>query len=189
MSFLQTMVGKISATATRVARLDPAYNAIVNVPSSIHDVHAGEFFMFRRSFYLSKNAVLDLLLACPNTSTELHFHLSFEGVEGAFNVKLYGGTTVSANGTDLSSQIINHNFRSSNTSILDIYQAPTITDLGNLGGEGNYGASKKFGGEGTSQNEFILPNNMNMLTRVTNGSAVAQYVNVAFHWSQKTPLN
>lgn len=168
--------------------INDAYGSGTVVIDSVHEnIHKGFVYHASNKFTTVANgASAELLLVVP-ALTFPHFH-RFKCNTGAGNIDVYffEGTTVSANGTQLTAGNINRN--SSNTPDMDVYHTPTITGDGTQvahhwspptgAGIGNtIGVTDITNGE-----EWLLKPSTNYLIRITNNSGGSIDIWTEFLW-------
>lgn len=100
------------------------------------------------------------------------------GGETEFTLQIYEGTTVSANGTPVTSYNVNRD--SSNTATVSAFTAPTITGDGTLIWSGKIGSG--FDATESSTGEIIAATNTNYLFRITKNTANVHYFDYDFEW-------
>lgn len=174
--------------SARLARFDVLDKIPVFIPSSHSHIHSGHRFFYSELVTLALAAVRDILLVTPDTINWAHFtELSIAGNKET-NVKVYEGTTTSADGTGLTE--INRNRNSATVSTTVLTHTPTITDVGALIFEVQFGeatgpASSRAGGAGATRQEVILKQNTKYLIRITSAANDNDISNF-FDWYEHT---
>jgi len=165
---------------------DETTRALITYPYSHVEIHQGNHYLVGRTIDLTNSQVFDILLVTPNTTKWSHFIEAFAS-EAESNVKLYEGTTTSADGTSIPS--FNNNRNSANTAAMLVYHTPTITGIGTLLTEKNMGAGKAQGGSlSRGDKELILKQNTKYLVRITNNTTSNNWFNYDFEWYEHINL-
>lgn len=181
----------ITPPATRITdednvllQLDPFVNSIPTTETFHHLGHEGKVFIHSDKHSVLAGANLDYLLKVPASPTGRQVHLRFDITTSELpgDVELYRDTTVSADGTP--ETINSTNDAVVKTTNVELFEGPTITDLGNawpvslLAGAKNSGGSK-----GQLVPEYIATDGVNYLIRyVNNGNGTADVVSAVFFY-------
>ena len=138
-------------------------------------VHQGFVFHISHTIAaLANTASHEILVKVPaSTYPHLHKHVTYVGA-GDVDLDIFEGTTVSADGTAITSHITNRN--SSNTPGTLFYHTPTVTDDGTLihdqwvppTSSGTGGSHD--GADASTGEEWLLAPSTNYLIRITNNS-------------------
>lgn len=157
--------------------IDSEYKASVSITGFHFKTHEGQAYIVSNKFAaVADDAVADIYIEVP---ADIEPHIVFHrDIEGDADVELFEDTTVSADGTALTSFNLNRN--SANTSTISFFHTPTVTSPGtqlflewNAAGSGGQTA----GSEGTFD-EFELAKGKNYLLRVTNRSGGAKNIGI-----------
>lgn len=154
---------------TKVSRIVQGQQGRVISIDVVHQrIHEGLFFSsLNDDLALASAANMDTLIK-PGAGT----HLRFIGkASGPCLVELYEGTQVSADGNAIAS--VNRNrFAAANPSPVEVFDAPTITDVGTLLIADRIGQIQgeetAIGGSAGSFEEWILRSDTNYLIRMNN---------------------
>lgn len=164
--------------------IDEAVGSAIFIDHDHHAVHEGESYT---AFYVA-NAVgsgsnVDIRMLPPNTSTRIHLVWNvWTNEESEFYLYEAGNVT---GGTGLTAY--NRDRNSGNTATLTVAHTPTVTTTGTLIHHayfGNTAATTHIGGEGHSQNERILGQNVTYLLRVTSRAA-GDDISILLEWYEE----
>lgn len=102
----------------------------------------------------------------PSNTIEIHMIFSVTSNTGA-TIELFEGTTVTNNGTVI--DIINHNRRSSLTSLCDVFEGPTVSGTGTIIFISRSGTATSAGNLTIrrDEDEYVLHPSTNYLLRIT----------------------
>ena len=166
------------------AAIDRVNDAAVTVDMIHHQIHLGN--LFEASGYAASIADagnLDILVrpgaARPHVRGQVN-------AGGSTRVRIYEGSTVSADGASVT--IVNRNRNSLNTPVTTMFTGPTVTGIGTLLVDellagGSAGGNRTIGSSLSSFEEYILKPDINYILRLTNvsGVAVAASFTLAFY--------
>lgn len=143
-----------------------------------HEIHCGDMYVTTRAVDLGNGASDTIHIVVPNetgtTLTQKKYHLTFSwDVELEAEINIYEEPTTSNDGTPLTK--INRERNSTYTSSLGIYHTPTSSVDGTLIYTKHLGSGRNSGGQDRSE-EFVLKNNTKYLLRITNSTALANYI-------------
>lgn len=151
--------------------VDQFTGAIGSIDQEHLQIHNGNGYTIAdRVLILNGGGVLDLLGIVP-AATFPHFRqIQVASSGGPFDIDFYEGTTVSANGTEITAY--NNNRNSSNTPDLVTYSGPTVTDDGDLLETVYVPGTKQTGSLGSEgSNEWLLKPSTNYMIRITNNTS------------------
>lgn len=173
-NYTEYITGKFSSNTSpfgtngSIFNQDLVSNNIVNIDQVHHQIHKGRHFQFTDITEDVQSATPKrYLLISPNTTTRIHLVYRLESFPGAL-VQLYEGTTVSANGSQLSTP--NSNRNSLNTAELLAYEDPTVTGDGTLLFSDQEGSTTTGGGVPSQvqhDDEVILKQNTRYQLKIT----------------------
>ena len=163
----------------QLRQYDPLAHALTIIDENHRMIHDGFYYEVAQSdAALAAAAVVDLLLEVPAGAFP-HFQeleVSTNGAPIAFD--FFEGTSVSANGAELT--VVNKNRNSSNTPEMNVYVGPTVTGTGTLLKSSQVPVAEA--GLLFSQNrggEWILAPSTLYLVRITNNSGAVVSINVS----------
>jgi len=169
-----------------INHVDDLTGAQVVLSEEHHMTHEG--FMYHASGKVTgmvDSNVDDFLLVTPAGNYPHMQRLRFDFGAGDIDVQSYEDVTTSADGSSLSSSIVNTNRDSANTPNLTLFSGPTVTDIGTLlhttwapptatgNGQSANGISQIEAGE-----EWILKPSTKYLVRITNNSGAT----ISYRW-------
>lgn len=166
-----------------MAYIPDLIDAITNSRTAIdiehYQLHKSRCFETFDQQTITGSNTFDYLLITPATAG-LHCHLvmSVEADAKCF-ISLYEGTTVSANGTSLST--FNNSRDSASVAGMLVYTAPTVTSIGTQIDLHMTGPGERAGGQLRAGDEWILKNNSKYVVRVTAGGTGCIAV-LSLHW-------
>lgn len=168
MSLINTLIGRISDTEERVARLDASTHTLQTIDYAHHEIHSGSHFKAGyQDTTMATADTIELLFVTPDTTEWAHWVLTAQAT-GAVVVELYEDTEVSANGTAVGVRNRNRNVSGGNTTL--VYHTPTITADGTKLVEkwvGSEGWKEDLSGSTRGNSEFMLKQGSNYLIRLT----------------------
>lgn len=168
-------------------QVETTTNSVKTMSYSHAELHSGDHYFYKQTHLIAKAGVLDLLIVFPDTTRWGHVTIDVEAVTSQILLQRYRRTTVSANGTLKDTYNRNQNIADNNT--IEIYEAPTITTVGDLTCSTTIGSGKRSSGGGErDNNEIIGQQGTNSLIRITEANIQATYVNVHIDWYEHTSI-
>lgn len=180
----QLNVTPFAASGTEYLQ-DEISGSYTQISFAHHEIHDGCHFLNKDWLSLSNGQVYDILIVTPNTAKWGHFLFEMDSQAEA-NVSLYIGTTTSSDGTAMT--VFNRNLNSVTANGILMYHTPTISAVGTLGPRYKLGSGNKIGGEVRASNEVILAPNTKYLFRITNDTALANWINWLFDWYEHVSI-
>lgn len=185
MSFLKTLVGLISDTETRVARIDSYTNSLKvadTQESSIADGHRYMIAGYQDNF--DTNDVIDFVVTTPNSDMWLHMEFYISGFK-YLQMEIYEGATGVTGGATATP--INMNRNSTNTSVATVLANPTITSDGSLIFSQAI-TTNKAGGTIRKEGKIILKQNQTYVFRFTSqeDNNIISYIG---QWSEMAAID
>ncbi len=148
----------------------------VVISTEHHEIHCGDSYLGCRVADLPNGGTDSILIIVPNetgTPQKLYHFLPNTTNESETIWYLYEAPVTSANGTTITQY--NRNRNSLNTTGLQLFHTPTITNLGTLICIRHSGSGRGIGGEDRSE-EFVLKNNTKYLLQAINQTAVNNHI-------------
>jgi len=164
---------------------DATTGSFSTIDHAHHEIHKGSHFFNKDWIDLSNGQVYDILFVTPITGKWGHFLFEADS-EAEANIILYLGTTTSSDGTPMT--VFNRNLNSVTANGILMYHTPTITTVGTIGPRYKLGSGNKVGGEVRASNEVVLAPNAKYLVRITNDTALSNWMNWLFDWYEHTDL-
>ena len=165
--------------------VDTTTGALEFIDYAHHEVHAGKHYNYLDTHTLAKNGVIDHMIVTPDTDTYAHFVIGGDTITSTVLLAMYEGTTYSDPGIVEPMINRNRNFPDDNTT--ELYETPTITDLGTRLLQITMGAGKNSeGGSSRDDNEIVLKRNTAYLIRATEQNIASTVVNLKFDWYEQT---
>lgn len=161
------------------AKFDPSSGTFVNEDYAHYEIHQGNHFYRKNWFDLTNGAVYNFLIITPDSVELPHFEYLISS-EGEIHIDCYRDVVVSANGTAVST--FNRNENSSNTATMLLYHTPTITSVGTQIYAAKGGSAQKVGGTIRANDEVVLKANTQYLFRITNDTALNNWIDYLFDW-------
>lgn len=167
---------------------DPYAYAVTVIQEQHRLIHDGYYYQTSgKETALANAGVVDFLLTVP-AGTFPHIQtMKLNFGRGGIDFVAYEGTTVSGNGSAITTQNVNRN--SSNTPSLELYSGPTVTDVGTpiftlwvpptATGTGQSADGVAGIGQGS---EWMLAPSTNYLVRITNNSGSTIDWSYEFSW-------
>lgn len=159
--------------------IDPSTEAMPTVEYAHHEIHEGDHYFVKGWMDLTNGQVFDFLATTPDTLKWAHMLVEF-GAEAESNITIYEGTTTSADGTPVTA--VNRDRNSSNTAGLVITHTPTVTGVGTQIASYKMGSMQKSGGTVRANAELILKQNTKYLIRITNDTALNNWLDYLADW-------
>jgi len=166
--------------------IDASTESLQVIDYAHHEIHSGSHFYIKNYMDLTNAQVFDFLAVTPDTLKWAHMLVEFN-FEAEAHIQVYEGTTTSNDGTTVTP--VNRNRNSSTTPTVSIYHTPTVTDVGTLIAGYKTGSGNKVGGEIRGSNELILKQNTKYLIRLTNDTALNNWVDYLADWYEHTDKN
>ena len=153
------------------AYVDQDSGAVGSINQEHMKIHQGDgYTLSARAVIANGGGALEFLGIVPALSFPHFRKITVSSDGGPFDIDFYEGTTVSANGTQLTAQ--NNNRNSANTANLDIYSGPTVLTDGVSLEPVLVPGTKHQGGLGSEgSNEWILKQGETYMIRVTNNTS------------------
>lgn len=155
-------------------------------------VEKGMVFRNYHKFTIASAGTADILI---KTSTTYPFIFLNAKADGDTNIEILIGTTVSADGTELTSGNYNLNYLLTKTADTEFYHTPTVTDVGThlaytdiLGGSGSNPAQQSKAAASMEGLDVILVPSTNYLIRFTNNAGREIQVIFEASFMEKTTL-
>lgn len=141
-------------------------------------IHESKGFTLTGKRTVASGARINILIKNPGGNFPHFRFYAFASEKAPADIFLYEGTTISADGTELTPR--NNNRNSSNVPNITLHETPTITDDGTEIEYSLIAGSKHVGGSAESITaEWILQSDENYLLRYTNNSGQSSLV--GFH--------
>jgi len=154
-----------------------------------HEIHSGSHYFYKGVVPFNGGAAETqyLMFITPDTDARVHAKASIYG-SLEFDIEIYEGATVSANGTEL--ETFNNDRDSTNTPGLVAYSGPTVTDEGTLIWKGKTGSGRTPAtvAPGTSY-EIIAKRNSIYLFKLVKVPSNTAYIDADFWWYEHAPKN
>lgn len=161
-------------------------------------IHEGRLFIYNEKFTSATTVAKAFSFITPTVASniDIHYRPVIATSSGdKVDIELYEGATLSANGTDMKSSVINCNRQSSKTTQMQtFYSDSTISSAGTLiksayipGGTGVGGTVS--GGSIGVQNEILLKQNTLYVVKVINGSGDDNTIHLQFQWYEEKHYN
>ncbi len=164
--------------------IDAATHALMTIDYAHHEIHSGSHFFIKDYVdSLSNGQVYDFLVIVPDTLKRPHTLIHFD-FEAEATYELYEGTTVSDNGTALTS--FNNNRNSATAATTLAYHTPTVTGVGTRIAGSITGSRRRVGGDIRSEGELILDQANTYLLRITNNTTSSNWMDYHFVWYEHT---
>ena len=170
-----------------VDQIEPTTNSVQTIPYSHAELHSGSHYFSKTFFTIPNSATQDIIIITPDTARWAHFIVEVAPQDGAAEIQVYEGTTVSNNGTIDNIRNRNRNYSDNNTTL--VYYTPTITSVGNLLEKEWVGSGKVYGGSVRDAEEKIGKQNTIYLLRVINRTTSDNHVNVKVDWYEHINLS
>lgn len=159
----------------------------VVVSDMTDNIHSG--VAFDVSGYTASLANGSSLIFLGKTGAkQVHFHgFNIVTSAGLATIEFFEGTTVSANGTAVSTP--NKNRNSTTTATMQVYSGSTVTSNGTLLASRHIlsvgGGAHIEGGEANVSSEWLLKPNTNYMFKITNSSGSAIALSASFYFYEK----
>lgn len=163
--------------------VDKATRSIQIVDYAHHEIHEGDHYFIKGWMDLTNAQVFDFLATTPNTLKWAHMIVAFSS-EAESHITIYEGTTTSADGTAVTA--VNRDRNSTNTAALVVTHTPTVTNVGTQIASYKMGSMQKAGGEVRGNNELVLKQNTKYLIRITNDTALNNWLDYLADWYEHT---
>jgi hypothetical protein len=164
------------------AGIDPITASLATIDIDHGEIHAGRSWWVSDIKDLGNGEVFDILITAPTTASGKEAHLVYEYStnDGEFNIALYKNVVTSTAGTafTISNRRLN---LSTQPSALCAY-APTVTSVGNLVGQKQYGQNKSGGGGDRALAEVIISDGIKIMLRFTNATTTSNMLNFRISW-------
>lgn len=162
MSFVTTMVGKISDTVTKVARLDAATHTMQTIDHTHHEVHGGSHFTFSAADGdLDAIEVMDYIVTTPDTTKWAHMVIRASGALHT-RFELYEDTTHTTNAAQTA---YNNNRNSATAATVTVHTSNDDGADGTMIFEDEFGVDTG-GGDSRGDQEWVLKQNTKYLVRI-----------------------
>jgi len=177
------------ATEIMEKGIDGVTNAQMTVSHEHHEMHEGSHYFIKT--YVentgSSGTSDEFIFTTPANGKRIHAKASLYA-DTDTTVNIYEGSTVSANGTEVTP--MNNNRNSTNTATLTAYAGPTVTDDGDIMWSSRNGGGRRAVGVGLGFNyEIIVKPETIYLFRITKNTAADTVVDIDFFWYEHTPSN
>lgn len=178
---------KLSDIFSVLLELDALVKSVPTTGTFHHLGHEGKVFIHSDKHSVASGANLDYLLKVPASPSGRQVHLRFDitSSELPADIELYRDTIVSADGTP---EVLNStNDVVVKTTGVELFEGPTITDLGNAWPVSLLTGAKNSGGSGGQLvPEYIGGPGVNYLIRYNNGSnSTADVVSAVFFYDSE----
>ena len=184
MSYFERVKNLLFNGADWVEQLaDASFSAAVVIDPAHHEIHEGDHYTCADFTDLGNGATYNVLLVTPDTASRVHMTFQF-ATESEATVTLFEDTTTSNDGTPIT--CYNNRRDSVNTAALVLTHTPTITGDGTQLARGKSGSGKQVGGEIRGENEWILDQDSKYMLRITNDTALANWVSWLLSWYEHT---
>ncbi len=111
---------------------DSITEATIFISYPHHELHEGDMFgVIKEVSLATAGDIGDIYIITPSNGKQMHIVWDISG-DDKFKLQIYKNPTVSSNGTDITSEVFNHNQNSSNTTSATVYDSPTVTNAGTL---------------------------------------------------------
>ena len=167
---------------TKDITLDNNVSANKVIDYTHHEMHSGSHYFYKSVIPFNGGAdeTQYLMFTTPNTDVLINAKASIYG-SLEFDIKIYEGGTVSANGTELDA--FNNLRDSTNTPGLTLYTGPTVTDVGTLIWYAKTGAGRAPASVQTASSyEIIAKKNTIYLYEIVKIPANVAYIDADFWW-------
>jgi len=114
---------------TRQGGFDNLLSVPIFISSEHHEIHEGDAYLLPKEVALNNGDVYDFLFIPPINGKQIHMNWELTG-DDKFKVEFYENPTVTANGTDITSSVLNRNRNSIETTSSTVYSQPTVTSTG-----------------------------------------------------------
>ena len=168
--------------------IDASTSSLQTLDYSHHEMHEGEHYFIKTWLNITgAGTVAYFMFTTPNTTKWAHARALMTG-EAGFQIEIYEGGTVSANGTQVLG--VNNNRNSVNTAGLLAYAAPTVTTDGTLIWDAKTGTGRDATGVSPALGyEIIAKQNETYLFKITKDASGTNYLDIDFFWYEHTDKN
>lgn len=187
MSRISTLVGLISDTAKRIARIDASTNSLQTISYAHHEIHGGSSYHINISDVNISSNPLRIKIEIPAQSKRIHI-VAFGTSSGESTFTITENPTGGATGGS-SITPINRRRDSSNTSVTICTEGVSAPTGGTVLTEEKHGFDKdKISGETRGTNEWVLGEGVSATTYVFElESGTSDVVgNLALEWYEHT---
>lgn len=162
--------------------LDSPTAAVKSIANEHHEIHEGnKYTAGHTATAIASGATFDFLFVAPNTTKRCHLTWAWLNWNNGVTLQIYEGTTVSSNGTSLTT--FNHERNSGNSATGLAFHTPTVTTVGTVCYPSIYSpAGIKMSAENRSEHEYVAKQNTKYLFRFTNDTGATANINFFFDW-------
>lgn len=172
--------GTVINPAKDIAR-DSVTNVAMSIDYAHHEIHSGSMFVATYHEDKSIGTNVDILISVADTTKWPHVFLEVEH-ESETDIALFESTTASNNGAVI--KVINHNRNSTSNNTMNVYNSPTMSNVGTQVYVWHSGSGKGSGAIVRDDDELILKQGTKYLLRST--ATAAGWIAVKINWYEHT---